>query len=87
MIRDDSAFFDVSGPQDKEFLFIKDQIEIQDSIWQEFPNEDKPNSRYHYIMVAMTRDLDRQEYFRKTNNLIEWLAEVGGLLRAFLLIG
>ena len=36
---------------------------------------------------ALVRDLDREEYFRQTEGILEWLAEVGGLIRAFITIG
>ena len=56
-------------------------------MWNEFPDDDNPYARWKYVSFSIARSLDKAYYYRRTDGVLDWLAQVGGLIRAFLTIG
>ena len=75
------------GPKHTTFYNHDSDILVTDSIWNKFPKESKPNRKYKYVSFKIFRDSSLRKIQRKTYGIFDWLADVGGISRAFFTIG
>ena len=70
----------MNGPK-----FYQDN-EVKDSSWKYFPTEDNPFGKYKYYSFHPKLDPDLKKINRKTDSLLEWMGDVGGLYDGLSLI-
>ena len=60
---------------------------MKDSSWNKFPTAENPNARYKYLAAAIKLNENLLQVKRKTDSLLDWLADWGGLLDGLKFIG
>ena len=58
---------------------ITKDFKVLDSSWNSFPTVDDPFARYKYFSFHPSLDPDLKKMNRKTNSLLDWMGECGGL--------
>ena len=87
-LNDSTDYLQLSSYEQKPFFTNKkDNVNILSSTWNTFPTKENPNNRFKFLSFYLIRDPDLHKIYRKTNGIIDVLAEVGGLMRALIFFG
>ena len=86
MLNENTDLIQLISPDDVD-LYSHDPDGVEDSEWDEFPTKDSPLNKYKYVSFSLVRDTKLKEIVRKTYSLFDWLADIGGLIRAVLALG
>ena len=61
-------------------------FKVLDSSWVNFPTVNDPYAKYKFFSFHPHLDLDLKKTNHKTNSLLDWMGECGGLYDALNLI-
>ena len=84
---DNTDYLQFGNSDHKSFHYNKKEINILGSTWSTFPTKENPDTRFKFLSFYLIRDPDLNKISRKTNGLVDILADVGGLMRALFFIG
>ena len=70
------------GEGDPTYFYglLAEDFQINTSSWRNFPTETDPTAKYKYFSIHTTLHPDQNQINRKTDTLLDWLADVGGLV-------
>ena len=85
---DETALVQINNEEEKTFFNkSENELVLKDSSWNNFPTDDEPYAKYKYIGAAIKLNENLLQVKRKTDSLLDWLSDWGGLLDGLKLIG